>query len=88
MLFELGVTLADSLTVHPEAIPTTLARRRRPRPAACKKPDSHGPLQKVGAAGGGATTLFVRGSRASRDCAPYRLPRFEKPHRRVDRTPA
>jgi hypothetical protein len=36
MLFELGVTLADSLTVHPEAIPTTLARRRRPRLAAYK----------------------------------------------------
>jgi hypothetical protein len=38
----------------------------------------------VGAAGGGAATLFVRGSRAPRDCAPYGLPRFEKPHRRLD----
>jgi hypothetical protein len=86
MLFELGVTLADSLTVHPEAIPTTLARRRRPRPAACKNPTATGLYRRVGAAGGGATTLFVRGSRASRDCAPYGLPRFEKPHRRLDQT--
>jgi hypothetical protein len=66
MLFELGVTLADSLTVHPEAIPTTLARRRRPRPVACKNQAATGHLEKVGAAGGGAATLFPRLPRVPR----------------------
>jgi hypothetical protein len=89
MLFELGVTLADSLTVHPEAIPTTLARRRRPRLAACKNQAATGLYRRWEPRGEGLRPFCPRLPRVPR-LRTVRVASLRKapPTARSARTPA
>jgi hypothetical protein len=88
MLFELGVSLADSLTVHPGATPTTLARRGRPRPAARENQAGRGPFRGWEPRGRGCDPLSAAPARPEMSTVLVALLRKAPLTARSARTPA